>query len=264
MEPLPEDPWESDGVDPWARALAQPSASVPSGPADCPLLPLLSPVSPALSVPVGPGATDLGKVVEDPVHLLALQIAGFLIRAQELISSALPFVCPFLLGFSLSLSLAGMLSPSAFEPIIQHGRILDEVFNATVLSFLQEYSPCADRVHQTLWYDWLFSPSLPPDCEPIAFCMPAFQRLMPVLAPSVLAATYHASAPAMSVRFWFEASWHSSLEYGMTQASSLRTYAITFISDHALVILVLYMCFPGRTLLSLVKLITKSSRPRNA
>ena len=156
-----------------------------------------------------------------------------------------------------------MLSPSPFEPIIQHGRILDEVFNATVLSFIDEYSPCVDRVYHPSWYDWFSSPPLPPDCEPIAFCLPAFQRIVPSLAPSVLAAHHHASVPAMTVRFWFEASWLSSLEYVKTQASTLKTFAITFVSDHALVILVLYMCSPGRTLVSLVKLIMKSSRSRN-
>ena len=178
-----------------------------------------------------------------------------------------PFLLVFMLGISLSLSLslAGLLLPSTSEPIVEHGRLLDAAFNASYSEFVQLQTPCGRAVPQAAsWTDWAIdriSTQPPdPDCEPMAYCIPAFQRLIPTLLPSTLAAKVLASARVVAVRIWLERRATKSLEWFWTQVTFVRSWAITFVSDHALAFIVCYICFPGRAIMSCLKLLTKVSR----
>ena len=166
---------------------------------------------------------------------------------------------------SLSLSLAGLLLPSTSEPIVEHSRLLDIVFNTTYSEFLQLQTPCGRAVPQSSsWTDWVFDrishQSPDPDCEPIAYCIPAFQRLIPSLLPSTLAVKVVAPARVVTVRIWLERFASKSLEAFWTQVTFVRSRAITFVSDHALAPIVCYACFPGRAIMSCLKLLTKVPR----
>ena len=57
--------------------------------------------------------------------------------------------------------------------------------------------------------------------------------------------------------------WGSqSLGLVWTQVTHLRSWAITFASDNALALCVIYVCFPGRAIMSLIKFIAKTYRSR--
>ena len=169
------------------------------------------------------------------------------------------------LSLALSLSFAGLLLPSASEPIVEHGRLLDAVFNTSYSEFLQLQTPCGWAVSQSSsWTDWVFDRishhSSDPDCEPIAYCIPAFQRLIPSLLPSTLAVRIIAPARVVTIRISLERFASQSLEAFWTQVTDVRSWAITFASDHALALIVCYLCFPGRTIMACLKLLSKTSR----
>ena len=155
--------------------------------------------------------------------------------------------------------------PSTSEPIVEHGRLLGVVFNTTYSEFLQLQTPCGRAVPQSSsWTDWAFDrmsrqPS-DPDCEPIAYCIPAFQRLIPSLLPSTLAVKVVAPARVVTVRIWLERFASKSLDAFWTQVTFVRSRAITFATDHALAPIVCYACFPGRAIMSCLKLRSKASR----
>ena len=94
----------------------------------------------------------------------------------------------------------------------------------------------------------------------MAYCIPAFQRLIPTLLPSTLAVKVVASARVVTVRIWLELRATKSLERVWAQVTSVRSWAITFVSDHALARIVCYICFPGRAIMSCLKLLTKVPR----
>ena len=155
--------------------------------------------------------------------------------------------------------------PSTSEPIVEHSRLLDIVFNTTYSEFLQLQTPCGWLVSQSSsWTDWMFGRishhSSDPDCGPIAYCIPAFQRLIPSLLPSALAVEIVAHARGVTVRISLERFASKSLEAFWTQVTFVRSWAITFATDHALALIVCYPCFPGRAVMSCFKLLSKASR----
>ena len=155
--------------------------------------------------------------------------------------------------------------PSTSEPIVEHSRLLDVVFNTTYPEFLQLQTPCGRAVPQSSsWTDWVFeriSHQPPdPDCEPIAYCIPAFQRIIPSLLPSALAVKIVAPARVVTIRISLGRFASKSLEAFWTQVTVVRSWAITFASDHALALIVCYLCFPGRTIMACLKLLSKTSR----
>ena len=94
----------------------------------------------------------------------------------------------------------------------------------------------------------------------MAYCIPAFQRLIPTLLPSSLAAKVLASARVVTVRIWLERRASRSLEVFWAQVTSVRSWTIAFVSDHALALFVCYVCFPGKAIMSCLKLLAKVSR----
>ena len=154
---------------------------------------------------------------------------------------------------SLSLSLAGLLSPSTSEPIVEHARLLDRVFNDTYHDFVHQQPTCG--VPTSSWPEWFrssfshdpaFSSPLGSDCDPVAQCMPAFQRVLPDLRPSSLALRVVAESRIVSRRIWVERQAASVLESFSRRAQQLQATAVQFASDHALGLLVFYGFFPAK------------------
>ena len=201
----------------------------------------------------------------DATYEFALWLSGAFLLFQEYAAWALPYLFVLLLGFSLSLSLAGLLLPSAGEPIAEHSRLLDSVFNVTYYDFLHYGSPCnRDVPPLSTWADWVFgrvsTRSFDVDCEPMAYCFPAFQRLVPSLLPSNLAVRINTPLRVVSFRIRLERLVCSLSAAAWSQFAVVRSRAITFVTDHALALFVCYMCFPSKAILSCLKLLTRVPR----
>ena len=155
--------------------------------------------------------------------------------------------------------------PSVGEPIVEHSRLLNSVFNATYHDFLHHGSPCSHVVPPPFtWADWAFGrgggQSFDVDCEPMAYCFPAFQRLVPSPLPSNLAANITTPLRVVSFRIWLGRLVSSFSAAAWSQIAVVRSRAITFVTNHALALFVCYMCFPSKAILSCLKLLTRVPR----
>ena len=295
-EPPPadeHDPWQ-DG-DPWTAALNS-SSSPPPG---------LGIQSPPDQLPVGsarPGAqcpsdqpvdlpgfvranealmhapcghreppTDSQQMIltlasNDPLFSQALHLTQLYQRACSMFRFYYPWALAFVLGISLSLSLAGLLLPSHSSHLTEHARILDGAFNASVASFVSsQICEISDFDSPFSWSHYLLrlvslSSHLDPDCESVSRCLPAIRRLESHVRPSALIAHHSTPLRVVSTRVWIESRVSRAYASVTSYVSDGRSRIIALASDHAVTLLGVYMLFPSRALLSVTKLLLRVSR----
>ena len=170
-----------------------------------------------------------------------------------------PWIGVFMLGVSLSLSLTGLILPSHTTHLKEHALVLDSAFNTTYSTFLA--SQTCDSPHPIHDYVWWFpffsSPVSDPDCEHVARCLPAIRRLIPLVQPSTLIASYSTPLRIVSTRVWFESHISQAWSSFASFVYAVRTSTVTFMCDNATTLLSVYCLFPGRSVLAILKLILR-------
>ena len=217
--------------------------------------------------PSGPANVPLH---DDPVYRCCLLLSGWIIAAKENFERSFPFLVSLLLGFSLSLSWIGSWLPSPYEPLTAYSTLLDERFNISVVNFHRECVPDPDLSsipsQNYSWFEaWFFPPNPSPVCVAIDQCWPWIShQLLPSLLPSALAVQNIGPVRVASLQAWISFKWHVLLESLHVYAADLRTYAVSTASTNAVPLLLLYAFFPGKTILSGIRLLMKYSRTRTA
>ena len=107
------------------------------------------------------------------------------------------------------------------------------------------------------WWDWWsssFNPTDDPDCEPMAYCIPAFQRILPELYPSALVARNVVPLRAVVFRSRIEMMVDRVVGVFHSGITHLYNQAITYLSDHVTAIYMFYALFPSRMVMSTLRL----------
>ena len=261
-----------DGVDPWEQALRghppeSPSEQVPSkhvasspGPTDASTLSPSDQLSKADKYGLNYYSTPELWANSDSVFALAVRLAYtyYLCRAWFIFLA--PWAGVFMLGISLSLSLAGLLLPSHSTRIHEMSLVLDGAFNQTYSNFLATQSCDSPPPSYTFvwWFPFFTASHLDPDCEHVARCLPAIRRLIPLVQPSSLIALHSTPLRIVSSRVWFESKLHQAWSSFSRFVYAVRTSTVTFMCDNATTLLSVYCLFPGRSVSAVLKQLLRS------
>ena len=145
--------------------------------------------------------------------------------------------------------------PSIDNSHLLFSHLLEQQFNSTLHEHIVDACVPHNPQDQNWFLQW-WRPfhALPAHCSLLRDCSVVRNNTIPFLPPSKLALLQLRKARVITMKSWLSDKWNVVAEYGFSGYSAVRQSLIQFVCDHWMAFTALYMIFPSRSMLTILKL----------